>query len=204
MPENARNARAEAHGPVDGDDRVTFTVLKGYRMRPLWLVAIIGGLQILLFAGLGLHEGRFPWEAALAMSVSFLAALGVAWWLMRAIFDPRRLKLVVGREGIHAPIMADSLIPWSAIEAMSIEPYLPFLYPRFFGRGLVLRLTVSDSGRFRPRPANFLWRLAQWRFGGDLLFPVSGLTRPAEDVADAIAHFAPRDLMAISRLGGRG
>lgn len=183
--------------PGNREDSVTFTIPESRKRLGLWIFAIIAVVQVLLVLGLWWQVGRFPWVVVLAMSVPMVGAFVIVWWLNRFVYDPQKLKLVIGKEGIYAPRMAESLIPWSEIESMAIRPY----YTGPMGSGLVLTLQVPDAQRFGPRGTNIVRRLSQWRFGSDLLVPVSGLDSPAEDVADTIERFAPSYLMTINRLG---
>jgi hypothetical protein len=183
--------------PGNWEDSVTFTIPESRKRLGLWIFAIIGGVQVLLVLGLWWQVGRFPWVVVLAMSVPMMGGFGIVWCLNRFVYDPQKLKLVIGKEGIYAPRMAESLIPWSEIESMAIRPY----YAGPWGSGLVLTLQVPDAQRFGPRGTNIVRRLSQWRFGSDLLVPVSGLNRPVEDIADTIERFASASLVTLSRRG---
>lgn len=146
------------------------------------LIAVMMPLVASGFTALVLLPGN-----PLALRIVGLAILLplVIWMLLSAgMLLDRRPVLEIDEQGLLWRRWSETRIPWSAVERWQARPHMGTAY---------LTLWLRETGAPPPSWVHAILRPGnKWLGMGDVTIPGGGLDRGFDDMAAALAHFAPR------------
>jgi hypothetical protein len=107
-------------------------------------------------------------------------------------------KLVVGAEGLFLPLRMEVIIPWSAIDRLSMIEH----YQRNHRLNVCLCVHVAGSNSDGHRGSKVMRTLDRWYYGTGLTLQLETLVGEPEDVLTVLKEFAPPALTSELRLSG--